>query len=71
MNSITGVQPAGISERVQSRFLDLPWDIQTFIVKHEDQRECEITRAHNEAIVARLELTQRNKTDGLQSKPSA
>ena len=57
------------------RFFSLPYDLQVYVAAHEDQREKEIRRAHNEAADARKALAAIQQpteaTNGIQSQPAA
>lgn len=66
MASITRIEPPRAwPKREKQRFLELPYEVQVFWSKHEDRREKEIRRAHNEAAEARQALEQhKDKDDG-------
>ena len=48
----------------KARFLELPYDLQTYFAAHEDRREKAIRQAHNEAAKARQELAAIQKPVG-------
>lgn len=48
----------------KARFLELPYDLQTYFAAHEQKREGAIRRAHNEAATARQELATIQKPAG-------
>lgn len=47
----------------KARFLMLPYDLQKYVAAHEDQRDKEIRRAHNEAATARQKLASLQPAD--------
>ena len=49
--------PRSWPKEKKARFASLPYDLQKFVAAHEEQREKEIRRAHNEAATARRELS--------------
>jgi len=69
ISEIAGVAPPrSWPESYRERFRSLPYDVQTYVASHEEQRERALRRAQNEAAslrkrIAALESPTRNKTE--------
>jgi hypothetical protein len=50
--------PRSWPKQHKARFQSLPHDLQVYVARHEAQRDKEIRRAHNEAAIARRQLTE-------------